>query len=83
MSIPDFQSLMRPLLDLHADGLEHVNRDLVNALALQLGLTDEQRREMLPSGRAKLFDNRVGWAKTYIANAGLIASPRRAISVIT
>jgi restriction system protein len=83
MSIPDFQSLMRPLLDLHADGLEHVNRDLVNTLALQLGLTDDQRREMLPSGRAKLFDNRVGWAKTYIANAGLIESPRRAISVIT
>ncbi len=83
MTIPDFQALMRPLLDLHADGQEHVNRDLVNALAQQLHLTDEQRREMLPSGRAKLFDNRVGWAKTYIANAGLIESPRRAVSVIT
>lgn len=83
MTIPDFQALMRPLLDLHADGLEHVNRDLINTLAQQLGLTDEQRREMLPSGRAKLFDNRVGWAKTYIANAGLIESPRRAVSTIT
>lgn len=83
MTIPDFQALMRPLLDLHADGREHANRELVNALAQQLGLTDEQRREMLPSGGAKLFDNRVGWAKTYIANAGLIESPRRAVSIIT
>lgn len=83
MSIPDFQSLMRPLLDLHSDGREHINRDLVNNLAEQFALSAEERREMLPSGRAKLFDNRVGWAKTYISNAGLIESPRRGISKIT
>lgn len=74
---------MRPLLDLHADGKEHVNRELVSALAEQFTLSEEERRQMLPSGRAKLFDNRVGWAKTYISNAGLIESPRRAISKIT
>jgi len=83
MSIPDFQALMRPLLELHADGQEHINRDLVEALARQLGLDEDQRRQMLSSGRAKLFDNRVGWAKTYLVNAGLIESPRRAVSVIT
>jgi len=83
MPIPDFQTLMRPLLELHSDKNEHLNRDLVDALAQQFKLTEEERREMLPSGRAKLFDNRVGWAKTYIANAGLIQSPKRAISVIT
>ncbi|WP_137818365.1 restriction endonuclease [Pseudomonas sp. 2FG] len=83
MPIPDFQTLMRPLLELHKDGLEHLNRDLVEKLAEQFSLTEDERREMLPSGRAKLFDNRVGWAKTYISNAGLIQSPRRAISVIT
>ncbi|OGS75322.1 MAG: restriction endonuclease [Gallionellales bacterium GWA2_60_142] len=83
MSIPDFQSLMRPLLALHEDGSEHINRDLVNALAKQFSLTDEERREMLPSGRAKMFDNRIGWAKTYIVNAGLIEAPKRGISVIT
>lgn len=81
--IPDFQSLMRPLLELHSDGREHVNRDLVNSLAAQHSLSDDERREMLPSGRAKTFDNRVGWAKTYISNAGLISSPRRGISLIT
>ena len=83
MSIPDFQTLMRPLLELHGDKQEHLNRDLVNSLAETFSITDEERREMLPSGRAKMFDNRVGWAKTYIANAGLIEAPRRGISVIT
>ena len=83
MPIPDYQSLMRPLLEAHRDGQEHLNRDLVDRLAKQFGLTDAERREMLPSGRAKLFDNRVGWAKTHISRAGLITSPRRAVSVIT
>jgi len=83
MSIPDFQSLMRPLLELHADNEEHINRDLVNRLAAQFSLSEEERREMLPSGRAKLFDNRVGWAKTYISSAGLIEAPRRSVSKIT
>ena len=83
MAIPDFQTLMRPLLDLHADREEHLNRDLVNALAEQFSLTPEERREMLPSGRAKTFDNRVGLAKTYISAAGLIEAPRRAVLIIT
>lgn len=83
MPIPDFQSLMRPLLEAHADGKEHLNRDLVAQLGEQFGLTEEERREMLPSGGARLFDNRIGWAKSHIAQAGLLISPRRAISVIT
>ena len=40
MPIPDFQTLMRPLLELHQDGEEHVNRDLVNELAEQFSLTE-------------------------------------------
>lgn len=74
---------MRPLLEAHADGREHLNRDLVAHLAEVFGLTDEERREMLPSGGARLFDNRIGWAKSHIAQAGLLLSPRRAISTIT
>jgi restriction system protein len=83
MPIPDFQSLMRPLLEAHADGKEHLNRDLVAQLSELFGLTEEERREMLPSGGARLFDNRIGWAKSHITQAGLLISPRRAISVIT
>lgn len=74
---------MRPLLEAHADGKEHINRDLVAQLGEQFGLTEEERREMLPSGGARLFDNRIGWAKSHITQAGLLNSPRRAVSVIT
>lgn len=83
MPIPDFQSLMRPLLQAHADGKEHINRDLVSQLAEQFTLSDEDRRELLPSGVARVFDNRIGWAKSHISQAGLITAPRRAISVIS
>src|SRR6056297_1987533 len=83
MAIPDFQSLMHPLLEAHNDGKEHKNRDLVNALADQFNLAEDERRKMLPSGGARLFDNRVGWAKSHISKAGLLESPRRAVSVIT
>lgn len=83
MPIPDFQSIMRPLLDAHKDGHEHLNRDLVALLADQFDLTEDERREMLPSGGARLFDNRVGWAKSHITQAGLLEAPRRAVSKIT
>ncbi len=83
MPIPDFQSIMRPLLAAHADGREHANRELVASLADHFELSEEERREMLPSGGARLFDNRVGWAKTHMTQAGLLVSPRRAISSIT
>lgn len=83
MPIPDFQTLMRPLLLAHADGHEHLNRDLVAELATQFDLTEDERREMLPSGGARLFDNRIGWAKSHISQAGLLTSPRRAVTVIT
>jgi len=74
---------MRPLLLAHDDGKEHLNRDLVAQLADQFGLTEDERREMLPSGGARLFDNRIGWAKSHIMQAGLLMAPRRAISIIT
>lgn len=83
MSIPDFQSIMRPLLELHGDEQPHLNKDLLNALAKLFKLTDDERKIMLPSGRSKMFDNRVGWAKSYLSNAGLIESPKRSVSVIT
>lgn len=83
MPIPDFQTLMRPLLQAHADGKEHINRDLVSQIAEQFGLSDEDRRELLPSGVARVFDNRIGWAKSHISQAGLITAPRRAISMIS
>lgn len=83
MPIPDYQTAMLPLLRLAADGNEHRFRDAVEELAGVFSLSDGERAEMLPSGTAPLFDNRVGWARTYLKQAGLIESPRRGIFRIT
>src|SRR5687768_7455379 len=83
MPIPDYESIMLPLLQLANDGGVHKFRDAVEALALHFGLSSEQRSEMLPSGTAFLFDNRVGWARTYLKQAGLLESPRRGLFEIT
>jgi restriction system protein len=59
--IPDYESAMLPLLRLASDGAEHRFRDAVEMLATHFELTDAERTEMLLSGTAPLFDNRVGW----------------------
>jgi restriction system protein len=81
--IPDYQTLMLPLLELVSDGNEHNYRSLIEKLALKFGISDDERKELLASGSQPIFDNRVGWAKTYLKKAGLLDSPRRAIFVIT
>lgn len=81
--IPDYQTLMLPLLKLTAEGREHKYRDLVESLADEFHLSDNERNEMLPSGNQPLFHNRVGWAKIYLKKAGLLDSPKRATFVIT
>ncbi len=81
--IPDFQSLMLPYLKKLSDKEEHVYRDLVEELAVDFSVSEEERKELLPSGTQRIFDNRVGWAKTYLKKAGLIESPNRGVSLIT
>lgn len=83
MPIPDYQSLMLPLLTLAADGNEHRFRNAVEQLAARFELSDDERAVMLPSGTAPMFDNRVGWAKTYLKQAGLIDATRRGYFRIT
>ena len=80
MPIPDYQSLMLPVLELAGDGQEHRFSDAVEALADHFGLSPEERNELLPSGSQALFNNRVGWARSYLKQAGLLASPRRALA---
>jgi restriction system protein len=81
--IPDYQSLMLPLLKLVSDGQEYKYRDIIEKLAMEFQITAEERKELLVSGNQAIFDNRVGWAKTYLKKAGLLDSPRRAIFLIT
>lgn len=78
MAVPDFQSLMMPLLRLASDGLEHSLAEARESLAAQFELSAIDREEPLPSGRQSKFSNRVAWAKSYLQQAGLLLSPRRA-----
>src|SRR3990172_6657506 len=74
---------MRPLLEEYAAGGELPIADVRAALATRLGLTDEELAERLPSGLARTFYNRVGWAATYLYRVGLLARPRRSVYEIT
>jgi len=78
LPIPDFQSLMLPMLELAADGKVHSLESTRQSLAGRFGLTADERAELLPSGRQHRFDNRVAWAKVYLERAGLLSSPKRA-----
>lgn len=82
MAIPDYQTVMLPLLRLTCDGAEHRFRDAINQLANEFKLTEEELKDTLPSG-GRIFDNRVGWARTYLKKAGLLSYPRRLYIQIT
>jgi len=83
MAIPDYQTTMLPLLRFAADSAEHSLREAIEALAGEFKLSDEERRELLPSGQQEVFDNRVGWARTYMKKAGLLRTTRRGFFEIT
>ncbi len=75
--------LMYPLLQHLSDGQQHVIHDLVDKLAEQYNLTEEERTRVLPSGNQKVISSRVGWAKTYLKKAGLITNQGRGIIQIS
>jgi len=83
MSIPDYQTLMLPLLKEVSDGREHSFPSIVDALAAEFKLSEYERRELLPSGGQFVFNNRVGWARTYMKKAGLLSAPKRGVVQIT
>ena len=83
MAIPDFQSIMLPLLKLAGDGQEHSAKEIVEALAEQFQLTEDEKKELLPSGRQATFSNRAGWARTYLKQAILLDAPKRGLIKIT
>ena len=83
MSIPDFQSLMRPVLEVHADSGPHSAAEVRDRIAAALGVTEDERKVMLPSGGQPLYSNRVAWAVTHLAQAALLERPARGITQIT
>jgi restriction system protein len=83
MPIPDFQTLMRPLLEHLSDGADHSNQETASVLADQFHLSEDERTQLLPSGKQSLFTNRVAWAKSHLKQAGLVESPRWGVYRIT
>lgn len=83
MAIPDFQSVMLPLLNFAADKQEHSLQDAVESLAIKFELTSEERQELLPSGKQARFDNRVAWARSYFKQAALVENTRRGFFRVT
>ncbi len=74
---------MLPLLRFASDGNEHSLREAIEGLAERLGLTETEKKELLPSGQQPTFDNRVAWARTYLNKAALLESTRRGYFRIT
>ena len=83
MSIPNYQKIMLPLLKFSGDKKEHSIREAINHISELFNLTDEEKREILPSGQQQVINNRTAWAKTYLKKAGLLESTRRSYFIIT
>jgi restriction system protein len=77
VAVPDYQSFMLPLLKLASDGREHSLREAIELVAQQFNLTEEDKKELLPSGRQYKLNNRVSWARTYLTKAGLLEKSGR------
>ena len=83
MPVPDFQSMMLPLLEVIADGAEHSNSAVYNSVAKQMNVAAEDLQLMHSRGGKTVFYDRAAWAKTYLKKAGLLQNPKRGSMQIT
>ena len=83
MAVPDYQSFFLPVLKMHQDKNEHSMSDIADRMKEEFALSDDDIKELLPSGKQSYFRNRIGWARTYLSKAGLLASSRRNHTIIT
>jgi restriction system protein len=83
MAIPDYETLMLPLLEFAADGKEHPLKEITAYMTETFKLSAEERQRRIPSGQSTYIQNRTGWAKTYLKKAGLLSSPKRGVIQIT
>ncbi|WOD27088.1 restriction endonuclease [Alloalcanivorax xenomutans] len=83
MPIPDFQSVMRPMLVSINDGSPKLMAEVQEDVCTHFRLTEEERAQRLPSGKQTYIKNRVGWARTYMKKAGLLTSPGKGLIQIT
>jgi restriction system protein len=80
--VPDYETLMLPLLELLADGRERTAIECREALTSRFGLTLEDLSARIPSG-ANLFGSRLHWASTYLVKSGVLMRPRRGVLQLT
>lgn len=83
MPIPNYQAYMRSVLNQLADGKEHQLRTITQAVCDEFNFTPEQRALKIPSGKSTYANGRIGWAKTYLVQAGLVTQPKRGYCLIT
>jgi restriction system protein len=83
MSVPDYQTFMRPLLSYGQDGAEKNIGEAIKALADEFHLTEQERSQLIPTGKQTLLANRIHWARTYLAKAEALKRTRRSHFVIT
>jgi len=83
MAVPDYQSFMLPFLEILGDKKEHTLQEMYRRLSDHFNLTDEDKEELLPSGRQLKLHNRIGWARTYLKKAGLLKHSGRGKFYIT
>jgi restriction system protein len=83
MPIPDFQTIMLPYLEGLRDGQEHNIQDIISQLASHFHLTEDERYQRSSNSPNYVFNNRIGWAKTYLKKSKLLENPRRGIVKIS
>lgn len=83
MAIPKYDEMYRAFMDCLADMQVHKSKEVKELLAAKFQISDEERHILLPNGHRPIFDNRVGWTRTYLKKAGLIDSPSRGAYQLT
>ncbi len=83
MAIPDFQSIMLPLLEFAGDGQEHTNQDAFDTLTRRFNLTEDEQKALLPSGQQSIINNRIAWTRAHLKMARLIENTKRGVFRIT
>lgn len=83
MAIPKYDEMYRVFLDCLSDMKPHGSKEVRDAIAARLSVSEAERQELLPSGRQAIFDNRVAWTRTYLKKAGLLTAPSRGTYQLT
>ena len=83
MAVPDFQTIMLPLLEFFSDGKQHTTKETYEFIIKHFELNEDDLKALIPSGSQELYKNRTGWAKTYLTKAGLLESKARGVFIIS